>query len=137
MDYDSEDIEIWSDAADDEDDDDDIIHDFMIGPSLPDFSHQNPDEQNVNALMNWVAGFLWKPTGALFFGVFTHNIVGDCRCLSATVGELRRLSEPVGELSAPVGELSAPDSCRRLSVSIGACRRAAATVGACRRAVGA
>ena len=58
MDYDSEDIEIWSDAAADDDDDDDIMHDFMIGPSLPDFSHQNPEEQNVNALMNWVAGFL-------------------------------------------------------------------------------
>ena len=36
-----------------------------------------------------------------FFGVFTHNIVGDCRRLSAPVGEMRRLSAPVGELSAP------------------------------------
>ena len=62
---------------------------------------------------------LWKPTGALFFGVFTHNIVGDCRravgaCrrLSATVGACRRLSAPVGELSAP----DTADSCGRLSM---------------------
>ena len=49
-----------------------------------------------------------------FFLAFLHTI------LSATVGAYRRQSPQLSDrrrLSAPVGELSAPDSCGRLSIN--------------------
>ena len=101
-----------------------IEQNYVDGVSL---THGHPREH-----------ILWKPTGALFFGVFTHNIVGDCRRLSATVGACRRLSAPVGDcrrLSESCRRLS--ESCRRLSESCRrlseSCRRLSESCGDCRR----